>query len=1724
MRSFTAFSCIRGYLATVGLLLGALGAYGQGGPVAIAGSNAPLCAGAANLLLTESGGAAVSWNWSGPANFSSTDQNPVIPNPTTVAAGNYSVTITDAAGNMATDVTAVSIIAPTVNPVTSQILCNGATTLPIAFTGALPGTQFTWTNTNSDPGLAASGAGNIPAFLVQNAKIVPDTALVTVLPQYTVNGLTCTGAPTVFSIIVQPTPVVSGGPDRPICAGGSTPLQATGGISCVWQPTTGLSGANTCNPTASPSQNTIYTVTVTTASGCTHTDAVAVNIHVPTALVCNNLVSVSLGQSGVVTVTPDMMLQNGTPDGPLFGVRITTQAGQVLTNPIGCAQIGQTLTVKITDLCSNVSCWGMVRVEDKLAPQLTCPPVELSCAITTYTPAYLSTVLGIPAAYPTVQENCGTYTLAYVDFWNDLGCTGSVNGIADLSAYALRRWTATDGHGNSSTCSQYLYFRRIRLTGLTMPPAQVTVSCTNPDISPAVTGAPYYTAYGQIFSLYPNTSFCEMNAVYNDMIIQICDGTFKIRRTWTIYEWCFATSPTNPLIYVQMITVADNTGPQFACPANLTVSTNPVTCCATVDLPDVILTDNCSRLREMGAVVDVYDPFTSQLTGTYPVNGTLTDFPGNNLWTPDTLGKVGITPCLSAGTHIVTYTAKDDCGNTNACSFQLSVRDQTPPVVSCQQSTQVALGADGMASISAMALDAGSFDNCGPVRFKVRRMGNNSCQSTAAFYDQVRFCCSDIGNTVTVVLRVYDVPVPAGNVSLNYEEAHSNSCMVQVLVQDKLKPVCVAPPDFSISCSSFDPSLTAYGVAMATDNCCLDTVLYTADYGQFDTVCNRGTIIRTFQAIDCADQSSVCTQRIVVDYAQDYYLKLPDDQIILGCDGDGDYGVPTFFGQDCELLASSYTDQVFTLAPDACYKIERTWTIINWCTYNPNEPCIEIPNPEPSTTVNSPGNLRGPVVSPSGTLGQWAPTSVKLTPTAPAATNFSSFYAPNANCYKYRQIIKILDSQDPVIDSCPAAPVEVCDLSANAPDLWNDPLWYETATGSHDLCEGPTDLRITAFDSCSALNVTAHYLLFLDLDNDGTMETVVNSEQPPAPGTVHFGNALNPNFQGGELRIFDQRNVLASAKYRFVVQNALHPAGTKKVFSLRFNSPNTLNTYTVPELPYGNHKIKWFVEDGCGNETSCEYAFTVKDCKPPTVVCRNGLAINIMPTQMVQTGALDFLQYAEDNCTPVNLLKYGLRRAGQGTGFPVNAIGQPQTSIVFTCADLGLQPVELWAIDLAGNAGYCSTFVVVQDNNTFCPQGPAAVAGILATETGNGLEEGTVMLTGTGPGANAFNYEELTENDGSFAFHVGIPIGSNLAVIPMKDDNPLNGVTTYDLVLISKHILGLEPITTPYRMIAADANRSGSITTFDIVELRKLILGIYQKLPNNTSWRFVAKDYAFPDPANPFEEYFPEIKVVSNFQPPVGPFDFVAVKVGDVNANALSNGFAAAEERSGGVLRFDVGLPPGPSAEGAGNIRSGETFTVTLRASEAVQGCQFTLQHPGLELLQIQPGAAMRADHFAVFPAAQTLTTAWEGGGQAEFSLRFRAQRSGALEQMLRLASRPTRAEAYALTTGERLDVALQFHPSDGPGAAGVGFALYQNEPNPFTGQTTIGFHLPAATALTLTISDVTGRICWTQRGDFPQGDQRIVLDGDVLSASGLYYYQIETTTDRGSGKMIYVK
>jgi len=131
--------------------------------------------------------------------------------------------------------------------------------------------------------------------------------------------------------------------------------------------------------------------------------------------------------------------------------------------------------------------------------------------------------------------------------------------------------------------------------------------------------------------------------------------------------------------------------------------------------------------------------------------------------------------------------------------------------------------------------------------------------------------------------------------------------------------------------------------------------------------------------------------------------------------------------------------------------------------------------------------------------------------------------------------------------------------------------------------------------------------------------------------------------------------------------------------------------------------------------------------------------------------------------------------------------------------------------------------------------------------------------------------------------------------------------------------------------------------------------------------------------------------------------------------------------------------------------------------------------------------------------------------------------KAGTLSQMLGVSSRVTKAEAYSLSNN-RMDVALRFNNNGTSTISGVGFELYQNQPNPFVNKTFIGFHLPEATEARLSIFDETGRMVFTQSGAFAKGYNTISVDRALISTTGVLYYTLETATDSATKKMIQSK
>ena len=128
-------------------------------------------------------------------------------------------------------------------------------------------------------------------------------------------------------------------------------------------------------------------------------------------------------------------------------------------------------------------------------------------------------------------------------------------------------------------------------------------------------------------------------------------------------------------------------------------------------------------------------------------------------------------------------------------------------------------------------------------------------------------------------------------------------------------------------------------------------------------------------------------------------------------------------------------------------------------------------------------------------------------------------------------------------------------------------------------------------------------------------------------------------------------------------------------------------------------------------------------------------------------------------------------------------------------------------------------------------------------------------------------------------------------VRPFKNDDPAFGISIADAIPIQRHILGISSIPTPYQLIAADVNGSGTITTFDIVTLRRMVLGTINEFPNGIpAWRFIPTNFSFPNPMDPFESGIPN-QYTFVLTDPQDSLDFIAVKIGDVNGSALGSNF-----------------------------------------------------------------------------------------------------------------------------------------------------------------------------------------------------------------------------------------
>lgn len=154
-----------------------------------------------------------------------------------------SLTVTNDCGSTTTSKSFTLSPTPDVIVPVNQSFCAGSSTGALTFSSSISGTTYTWTNSNTAIGLAASGNGNINSFTAANNTSNPITATITVTP---VNG--CNGASQTFAITVNPKPTIPN-QTATICSNTSfTVTPSSGGSTIVPTGTTYTWGTPVSNP------------------------------------------------------------------------------------------------------------------------------------------------------------------------------------------------------------------------------------------------------------------------------------------------------------------------------------------------------------------------------------------------------------------------------------------------------------------------------------------------------------------------------------------------------------------------------------------------------------------------------------------------------------------------------------------------------------------------------------------------------------------------------------------------------------------------------------------------------------------------------------------------------------------------------------------------------------------------------------------------------------------------------------------------------------------------------------------------------------------------------------------------------------------------------------------------------------------------------------------------------------------------------------------------------------------------------------------------------------------------------------------------------------------------------------------------------------------------------------------------------------------------------------
>ncbi|MBL7795017.1 MAG: choice-of-anchor D domain-containing protein, partial [Saprospiraceae bacterium] len=461
-----------------------------------------------------------------------------------------------------------------------------------------------------------------------------------------------------------------------------------------------------------PGQSATFTVTFQASVQNTYTSTITINSNAcneavytfdilaavdcapPTITSCPSaqIVPAATNQCNAVVSYAPLVSGSPTPIWTYEFVGATSGSGSGTGSGAAFNVGATTVTLTATNSCGTSSCTFVVTANDTQFPSITCPP-----------PTTVSCAGNVPApntALITATDNCSVADKQYVS-------STPFNIVCVNRFQVLREYRATDGAGNSNTCSQVITVFDNTQPVFTFVPANVTVQCNNIP----VVGTPIASdgCGGAVSVVYNNQTVSNLT----------CTDGYTLTRQWTATDACGNNRTT-----VQIIKVIDTQKPAFVTaniPANVTVQCDAIpavgtptatdNCATTVAISYIgqtqtsgscpnaytltrrwVASDNCNNTRSISQRITVVDNGKPVITS-FPANATIacneapppvgspTASDGCGSATVTYLGQNSVSGSCPGNYQIKrTWRATDACGNSTVATQTIQVSDTGVPV------------------------------------------------------------------------------------------------------------------------------------------------------------------------------------------------------------------------------------------------------------------------------------------------------------------------------------------------------------------------------------------------------------------------------------------------------------------------------------------------------------------------------------------------------------------------------------------------------------------------------------------------------------------------------------------------------------------------------------------------------------------------------------------------------------------------------------------------------------------------------------------------------------------------------------------------------------------------------------------------------------------------------------------------------------------------------------